>query len=202
MTNRDWLQWYNRKRNYSRKKQTKEGPENTNDSTMLFMGLALSAQKQIYAFILSLVVSPSDADDILQETLTVMWRKFGEFESGTNFVAWGRQIARFKVMDYLRKNRTSKFCFDSDVLKLIESKSSQIDNLSDRNEAMQKCLQKLPEKQRSMLNMRYSRDMSFKQIALEYGVSKQSIYRMVSRIHALLAKCIKSTLVMRGEYGI
>lgn len=180
----------------------KEDPKKANDNTMLFMGLALSAQKEIYAFILSLVVSPSDADDILQETLTVMWRKFSEFESGTNFVAWGRQIARFKVMEYLRKNRTSKFCFDSDVLKLIESKSSQIDNLSDRNEAMQNCIRKLAEKQRSILNMRYSRDMSFKQIALEYGVSKQSIYRMVSRVHALLAKCIKNTLATGGEYGI
>lgn len=180
----------------------KEDPENTNDSTMLFMGLALSAQKDIYAFILSLVVSPSEADDILQETLTVMWRKFGEFESGTNFAAWGKQIARFKVMDYLRKNRTSKFCFDSDVLKLIESKSSQIDDLSDRSEAMQECLRKLPEKKRSMLNMRYGRDMSFKQIALEYGVSKQSIYRMISRIHVFLAKCTKNTLANRGEYGI
>ena len=27
----------------------KEDPENVNDSTMLFMGLALSAQKEIYA---------------------------------------------------------------------------------------------------------------------------------------------------------
>ena len=179
-----------------------ESFENTNDSTEIFMELILSGQKEIYAFILSLLVSPSDADDILQETLTVMWKKFGEFESGTSFVAWGKRIARYKIMDHLRKNKTSRLCFDSDVLKLIESKSGQIDNFSDRNEAMKKCLQKLPGKHRSMLTMRYSQDMSFKQMALEFGVAKQSVYRMVSRIHALLARCVKTTLVARGEYGI
>ena len=178
-----------------------ENPKNTDASTKLFMGLALASQKSIYAFILSLVASTSDADDILQETLTVMWNKFEEFESGTNFVAWGKQIARYKAMDYLRKNRTSKFCFDSDVLKLIESKSGQMDNLPDRNEAMKKCIRKLSEKYRSILKMRYGQDMSFKQISLEFGVTKQSIHRMVSRIHALLAKCIKSTLSSRGAYG-
>ena len=177
-------------------------PENANDGTKVFIGLVLSAQRDIYAFILSLTVSPSDADDILQETLAVMWSKFDEFKVGTNFAAWGKQIARYKVMDYQRKNRTSKFCFDSDVLKLIESKSGQIDDLSDRNEAMKKCLQRLPEKQKSVLNMRYGLDMSFKQIASKYGVSKQSVHRMISRIHASLAKCIKRTLAVGGAYGI
>ena len=179
-----------------------EGAENTNNGTKLFMGLALSAQKEIYAFILSLVVSPSDADDILQETLTVMWGKFDDFEPGTNFVAWGKKIARYKVMDFLRKNKNSKLCFESDVLKLIESNSGQIDNLSDRKEALGKCLQKLSEKHQTILEMRYSQDMSFKKIALGYGVSKQSAYRMVSRIHAVLAKCIKKSLTIRGECGI
>lgn len=180
----------------------KENHENTNDSVKIFMELILSCQKEIYTYIISLLFSPSDADDILQETLTVMWRKFGEFESGTNFVAWGKQIARYKIMSHLQNNRASRLCFDSDVLKLIESKSSQIDNFSDRKKALKKCLQKLPEKYRSVLKMRYSQNMSFKQMALVFGVAKQSVYRMVSRIHALLASCIKSTLATRGEYGI
>ena len=180
----------------------KENYENTNDSVKTFMELILSSQKEIYAYIISLLISPSDADDILQETLTVMWKKFEEFERGTNFVAWGKQIARYKIMSHLQKNRASRLCFDSDVLKLIESNSSQIDNFSDRNEALKKCLQKLHEKHRSILKMRYSQDMSFKQMALVFGIAKQSVYRMVSRIHALLASCIKSTLATRGEYGI
>ncbi len=176
--------------------------DDNNDSTRLFISLTLSAQKDLYVFILSLVVSPSDADDILQDTLTVMWRKFDQFQSGTNFVAWGRQIARYKVMEYLRKNKTSKFCFNSNVLELIESKSGQIDNLSDHKEALGKCIQKLSEKHRLALDMRHGQDMSFKRIALEFGVSKQSACRMISRIQALLAKCIKSTMLIGNNNGI
>jgi len=54
------------------------------------MELSLLGQKGIYAFILFLLISPSDADDILQETLTVMWKKFDEFESGTSFCGLGQ----------------------------------------------------------------------------------------------------------------
>lgn len=174
---------------------------NSNDDTKLFMSLILSSQKDLYVYILSLVLSPSDTDDILQDTLTIMWRKFGDYESGTNFVAWGKQIARYKVMEYLRKNKSSKLCFDSEVLKIIESQIDHKDDLSDRKQAMRDCLKKLAEKQMSMLKMRYVQDMSYKQIALQYGISKQSLYRAISRIHLILTKCIKYSLRGGEFYG-
>lgn len=54
-----------------------------------FLRLLLKSQSSIYAFILVLVHDQNDADDIMQETVTLMWRKFSTFEPGTNFTAWG-----------------------------------------------------------------------------------------------------------------
>ena len=139
-------------------------------------------------------MSPSDADDILQDTLSVMWKKFEEFEPGTNFVAWGKKIARYKILDYFRKNKSSKLCYDPDVFEIIESKTNQIDDLIDRKNALKKCLTKLSDKYRDILKMRYAQDMSFKQIAVKFGISKQSLYRTVGRIHAILLKCMKPSL--------
>ncbi len=165
------------------------------------MGLALSSQKELYVYVLSLVISTSDADDILQDVLALMWTKFNEFRPGTDFVAWGKTIARYKVMDFLRKTKASKLHYDSDVLKLIESKSSQSHNLTDHKKAMQDCLKKLSEKYMGVLRMRYVNDMTFNQMSRKLGVSKQSVHRAVSRIHALLVKCVNRVLSEGSAYG-
>jgi RNA polymerase sigma-70 factor (ECF subfamily) len=165
------------------------------------MSLVLSGQRRIYLYILSLVIHPSDADDILQDTLALMWSKFREFRPGTDFVAWGKTIARYKVMNYLKKNKSAKIQFDDDVIKLLESESGQMDNLSDRLEAMKGCIQKLTDKEQDLLAMRYRKDFSFKKMALNIGISKQSAYRSISRIHAKLVKCIKFALEAGAVYG-
>ena len=172
-------------------------PEKKNQ-TKLFMSLVLSSQKDLYVYILSLVFSPSEADDILQDALTVMWQKFDEFEPGSNFLAWGKQIARYKVLNYLRKNQSSRLQFDSEVLEMIASKADQKrDEVADRRMAMKQCLQKLSEKHRRMLKMRYIQEMSYKQMAVNYGISKQSVCRAISRVHAMLVKCVQFALADR-----
>ncbi len=171
------------------------------EETKLFMSLVLAGQRRLYFYILSLVIHPSDADDILQDTLALMWNKFGEFKPGTDFVAWGKTIARFKVMNYLKKNKSAKIQFDDDVLKLIESESGRADNLSDRLETMKKCIKKLSDKEQDLLAMRYQKDFSFKKMALNIGISKQSAYRSISRIHVKLVKCIRYALGMETVYG-
>ncbi|AQT68065.1 RNA polymerase sigma factor [Anaerohalosphaera lusitana] len=175
--------------------------DKSHDVNKLFMGYVLSSQKDIYVYILSLVICKEDADDILQDTLALMWSKFDEFEPGTNFVGWGKTIARYKVMDFLRKNKRSRLHYDSDVLKIIEAKVPESDVFSDRKDAMQNCLKKLPDKDIDVLKMRYSHGMTFKQMALKFGISKQSAYRKVSRIHALLVKCINQVLSSGPSYG-
>ena len=165
-----------------------------------FISLVLSCQKDIYVFILSLVLSSSDADDILQDTLTTMWEKFDHFEPGTNFISWGKTIARFKVMNYMRKNKNSKLQFDSEILHLIESESSQLANLSDRIDALKDCMKNLPGKDLKIMKMRYEQDLTFKKMGLEFGISKQSVYRTVSRIHCALVKCVKRKLSAGGSY--
>jgi len=164
----------------------------------LFIGLVVAHQKSIYAYILGLVFYPSDADDLLQDTLALMWEKFDEFEPGTNFSAWGRVIARNKIMTHLRDNKSSRLRFNQELVETIESESSQLDNLSDRLSTLRHCVEKLSEKEKNLLKLRYDLNLPFQKIALRFGISKQSTYRFVSRIHAKLVKCINLTLTQGG----
>ena len=84
-----------------------------------FTRLLLENRKRIFGFVLSLMPSGSDVDDVFQNACAVMWRKFDQFESGTNFAAWALQIARYEVMDHYarEKRRTARLPSTPGVLR-------------------------------------------------------------------------------------
>jgi prepilin-type processing-associated H-X9-DG protein len=69
-------------------------------------------QHRIYAFILTLVPNWFDAEDLMQETVEVMWRKFQDSDQINNFCAWGKGMARNKIMNFYAKKRRERVLFD------------------------------------------------------------------------------------------
>lgn len=164
------------------------------------MGLVLANQKKLYVYILSMVFHVNDADDILQDTLVLMWEKFDEFQPGTDFTAWGKAIARHKILKYLHNNSSSRLHFNDNLLNIIEAESSRLDNLTERLAVLKKCAAHLSQKESSVIMMRYEQGLSFNKIAMTIGISKQSVYRFISRVHVKLAKCMKQSLGQEQAY--
>ena len=54
-----------------------------------FLSRVPRAQRSLYAFILTLVRQAADAEDVLQETNVVLWRKAGEYRPDSGFHALG-----------------------------------------------------------------------------------------------------------------
>jgi len=151
--------------------------------------------KSIYAYILSLVRNTSDADDVMQETSAVMWRKFSNFKEGMDFVAWGMTVARYQVLSFFKKRKNSKVCFSENLTNLIEQEvAKSIPGMNDRLDALKKCVQKLSDKQRSLLKMRYEKNYSIKNIAAYVSKSTSAAFYTLSKIHKLLLQCVNRTL--------
>ena len=169
--------------------------------TKKFMALLLPNQREIHVFVRYLVPCKADADDILQETLTEMWNKFHEYQDGTNFVAWGVAIAKYKVMTFIRKKKNSGIPLDEKTIQIIHDHTSSTQfhsTTTERTEALKECISKLPPKQKKILSLRYEQELTFDRIAKYFGLSIPAIYKTLSRIHMSLAKCIRMTLSVRG----
>ena len=54
-----------------------------------FLRLLMSSREKVYAYILSHVHNSNDAEDIMQDAITVMWRKYDSFEPGYQFYGMG-----------------------------------------------------------------------------------------------------------------
>jgi RNA polymerase sigma-70 factor (ECF subfamily) len=160
-----------------------------------FLRLLLGNHRSIYAFILALVHDPHDADDIMQETVTLMWRKFSTFETGTNFTSWGVAIARYKTMKFFEKHKNSRLKFTANIIDAIDNHTtSKLDQMKDTITALKSCLSKLGKHHRQLIQMRYEQNIPTRKVADLVGLPAHTIYRTMARIHRSLERCIRRTL--------
>ena len=76
-------------------------------STEEFVRIYSTNQSRIMRFIQCLVPKYSEAEDILQETSVVLWKKWPEYQPDKDFVTWACGIARLEVFRMLRQNKKS-----------------------------------------------------------------------------------------------
>ncbi len=170
---------------------------NDKKGTDAFISLLIPNQRRIQAFILTLAPNISDAEDIYQETVSNMWKKFDSFEIGTDFVAWALTIAKYKVLTFRNKAGRSKVQFSSNVCDILESAAmSKMDSLQDHFDTLKHCLKKLSEKEQFLLKLRYESDLTFQKISARIGKTAPAIHRIMANIHSKLALCIRRTLRM------
>jgi len=167
-----------------------------------FMGLIVQSQKYIFSYIIAMVANRSDAEDILQDTMTIMWRKFDDFERGSNFIAWGIAIAKINILKHRQKAADSDLRLDNDVLELLEKQSEGLlANLDNRLDALAKCVKQLTEKEAGFLKMRYEQDQSFRKIATSVGLTSTAVFKVISQIHCKLMRCIKRSLFTEQNHA-
>jgi len=178
--------------------QTSKG--NNNISTYEhFTRLLLANQRRLYGFILSLVPNLTDADDIFQDTVLVMCRKFEGLRLKSSFLAWGLSIARHKIIKFREKQNRSLILFTDEAFKIIMDRSDSIlSNMDQRVKALENCLTKLVEPDRELIKMRYEEGLAIKDIAIEIGRPVQGMYKVFTRLHNALRLCIRKTMSMWG----
>ncbi len=166
----------------------------------LFLRLLLSNEVRIFSYILTLVPNYADAEEIMQETSGIMWRKFETFEPGTDFVAWAVQIARYRILDYRRKRYRERLIrYDSKIFEqmttLAAAGAVQDDH---RLEALERCLAKLRDRPRRLIRRRYYEGAGPKEIAAQEGMSIHAVYKSLARTCGQLLSCVQRTLAAEG----
>lgn len=158
-----------------------------------FVTLITANQRKIYAYILTLVPNLNDADDIMQETTALMWERKADFTPGTDFVAWGARIAYFKVLDYRKKtNKNRHMIVSKEQFKKIEEGAlEQSKHTGMMINKLEECVKKLPKPDRQLIYLRYSLELSVREISKRFNKSIRSLYLGISRIQGLLLKCIE-----------
>lgn len=167
------------------------------EQTERFLKLYNREQRRIYSYIRSLLFRPDDAEEVFQETCIALWRAFDQFQEGTNFGVWSRQVARNRVLAYGKKRQRdrSRLCFGSEVLHLLaEDVERDADLIQMRQEALSTCVEKLSPSDRDLVRRRYSSNKTTVQVAEELDSSLNTLYKALQRIRRWLLRCIERTM--------
>lgn len=140
----------------------------------------ISRHKQrIYSFIYSKVYDRDVTEDIFQDTFIKViktLRKGGYNEEG-KFLPWVMRISHNLVIDYFRKNnRMPKFenSTDFNIFSVLSDNSLNAEKKIIKGQVendVKRLIEELPEDQKEVLVMRIYKEMSFKDISEQTGVS-------------------------------
>jgi len=156
-----------------------------------FIALFTKSQRRVYLYILSMIPHPLDAEEILQNTNLVIWKKSQQFEVGTNFFAWACQIAHYEILKYRKKRSRDKHQFsDEFVSQVAEAVKENQDIFELRRNALTFCLGKLRTKDRELIQRRYQGSNQGKELADEMGRPANSVYQSLGRVRRTLFECI------------
>jgi RNA polymerase sigma-70 factor (ECF subfamily) len=172
------------------------------DSRKRLMALMTRHQRQIFAYIYTLVPDRHDAEDLLQETSLVICEKFEEFRPGSDFVAWGCQIAWWRIRYSRQKFARSKVIFDDEVLaKVAQTAGEMAQELDERHEALASCLKKLAPRDRELVLTRYESGSGVAEAAQRSGRSMDAAYKALNRLRKLLHDCVTHELANQQLHG-
>lgn len=153
--------------------------------------------RRIYGFIRALVPNQADADELYQDVSTVLWEKFADFQPGTDFRAWAFQIAHFRVLNFRQRKGHLPFAFSdafSDAVEADLASSDTSEMLDARFRALADCYAKLALRDKDLIDRRYLRGDSIKEIAEQTGRSMDFVYKTMRRIHAVLFECVSKSV--------
>ncbi len=153
-----------------------------------FTSIIKKYQEKLYWHIRRMVVEHEDANDVLQNMFIKVWRSLDNFREDSQLYTWLYRIATNESLTFLEKQKKRQALSLSDHDGYLSNKIVA-DKHFDGNKLewkLQLAIQKLPEKQRVVFNLRYYEEMPYEEMSrvleTSEGALKASYHHAVKKI--------------------
>lgn len=156
-------------------------------------------QMRLLAYVYSLTANRQAAEEIVQATNLIIWKKADLYQPGTNFIAWAFKIARLQILEHREKAGRDKLVFSQELVDELAqevTRRGSFDNLLERQEALSVCIEKLPPSRQELLWLRYRDALSLSDIAKRIDRSTKATAVLMHRLRQLLLDCIQRQLAV------
>ncbi len=127
-------------------------------------------------------------EDLVQETLFAIHKHRATYDTRQAFTPWLYAIARYKLIDFLRRHRRSKHLPIDDMAEFLTSEGHGMEAEIARND-LDAVLETLPERTRNLIRHVKVEGRSVAEISKTTGMSETSIRVVVHRgLKALAAR--------------
>ena len=171
---------------------------NSGQHERAFSGIVDAYTERLYWHVRRFLCCHDDTNDLLQDIFIKIWTALPTFRGEAKLYTWIYRVATNEVLNHLRKKRFK-------ALVSLESSSSIIDKMIDNDtyfngnelqRELHKAIQRLPEKQRIVFNLRYFDEMKYEDIAEITGTSvgalKASYHHAYNKVKDDIQKVIET----------
>ena len=153
-----------------------------------FTAILKKYQERLYWHIRRMVVEHEDANDVLQNMFVKAWKGLENFREDSQLYTWLYRIATNESLTFLeqQKKRSAVSMNDDDTGLSNKLKADTNFDSNKLEWKLQLAVQKLPEKQKTVFNLRYYDEMPYNEMSrvldTSEGALKASYHHAVKKI--------------------
>lgn len=144
--------------------------------TISFREDILPLKDKLFRLALRITFDRAEAEDIVQDTLIRVWNKRDEWQQMDSIEAYCLTIARNLAIDRSQKMESQNLELTPETQEMPDAKMP--DQLMEQNEQLSiihRLINELPEKQRSILQLRDIEGKNYKEIAVILGLTEEQV---------------------------
>lgn len=170
----------------------------TPDEPRDFDSLVFEHRRGLRAYLLTIVQDYHLAEDILQETFSVVAERWN-CEEIRDFWSFSREVARRQALIAIRKLKHQPVSLSEEALESLGRAFEPIrsERGDARSLALQGCMMKLPGRWMKILNLRYWENEKINAIAIKLNTHANVVSVTINRAKSRLADCVSASLSQR-----
>ena len=159
-----------------------------------FNGIVNTYSERLYWHVRRFLSNHEDTNDLLQDIYIKVWTALPTFRGESQVFTWLWRIATNEVLNYLRKQKFKAMVSLDSSMDILRKKidDDPYFNGNELQRELHKAIQKLPEKQRVVFNMRYFDELKYEEISeitdTSVGALKASYHHAYNKIKEELNK--------------
>lgn len=167
-----------------------------------FRADVLPLKDKLFRLALRITLNHAEAEDVVQETMIKVWNRRDEWQKIDSIEAFCLTICRNLAVDKTRKHGNQNLTLDTTDYEAIDlSSASNPEEQAmqrDRIQLVRRLINSLPEKQRSVMQLRDIEGKSYKDIAAILGISEEQVKINIFRAR----QTIKQRYIETEKYGL
>ncbi|MBV9106209.1 MAG: sigma-70 family RNA polymerase sigma factor [Verrucomicrobia bacterium] len=154
----------------------------------------------LYSMAYRMMNDVKEAEDVLQEGFTYMWRKAASYDPNRSSpFAWAVMITRNKAIDRLRVRQRleklrEKVISEESFSQNKDESTANEPTLRERSAIVRSALQEIPQEQRQALELAFFEGLTHEQIAQRLGTPLGTVKARIRRGLLRLRDCLKEGL--------
>ena len=158
-----------------------------------FLSLFLRSEREVFRYVAARVPSVADAEDIVQQTALALWEKFDAYDPDQPFTPWACRFALNKARQWInRRQRWQALLAGGLAEELARRREELRPEMERRLVHLERCLDKLPREQRTLVEGYYYRRTGIEALAVESKRTVEATYKMLQRVRHALECCVEN----------